>query len=780
MAKRLIWLWVALFALVGSVLAPAGSAAATGGGTGSSSVTIRVLSTRADLVSGGDALVGVFLPAGVDRSRVRVTVGSKDITGQFGGGRLAGLMTGVPTRNLLGINPSANALVGRITGLALGANVLTARLPNGSGARLTITNHRSGGPLFSGPQIQPWSCNPGASTPRCDRTPTYQFFFVPAGANNGPQAPNVTTPDPRFQPYDPALPPPPAAIAQTTTDNGRTVPYIVRVETGAVDRGQYQIAVLYDPARAWSPWQPQAGWDHKLMLIGGPNCGMSYAEGTAPSPMWHPALARGFAVATNALAATGLDCNIVTQAESLLMTKERLIETYGLVRYTLGIGGSGASIVQHGVANAYPGIYDGLIPESSFPDAWTAQIQTDDCVQLMRYWADPTLWEPGVTWTPVEMSVVQNGDVPSSCVAWANTFGRSLFTPTTANDGVLPSQQYNPTTNPCGVRVTLWDYTVNVLTRRPSAVWTAPESACGRGFANRPLDNVGVQFGLRGLLAGQLTPAQFADLNAKAGGRDIDYNWIPQRTTADHAALAMTYRSGLANEANNLHLPIIDIRTIANSELHDTFQSFTTRARLDAANGTHANQVIWMVQAFQTGFAVDPEVEMQAFRLMNTWLDRIEADTTNRTFRQKVVADKPAAVVDRCTTALGIPAPCVVPESGTPRLGAGEPIVNDFWKCQLKPLSRQDFPPTVTFTDAEWAQLQSAFPTGVCDYTKPAVARQPTVPWLTYQTGSGAAVLGGRPLGTPPHPPPSAVEDDREAEWGQRREADLRRAHVGP
>jgi hypothetical protein len=709
-----------------------------------------VLSTRADLVSGGAALVGVFLPKGTDPSRVRVTLAGKDITGEFGAGRLAGLLKGVPAHNLLGIDPSASALVGTVSGLAIGANVLTATLPSGYGARLSLTNHPSGGPIFSGPQIQPWTCNAGASDTTCDRAPSYQFFYVPAGANTGPQAPNVTTPDPRFQSYDPANPPPSAAIATTTTDGGRSVPFIVRVETGSVDRGQYQIGVLYDPAKSWSPWQPQTGWDHKLMLLGGPNCGVSYSEGSAPSPLWYPALARGFAVADNALDVTGSDCNIVTQAESELMTKERLIDEYGLVRYTMGIGGSGESIVQQGVANAYPGIYDGIIPESSFADAWSVQLQTDDCDQAMHYWENPAGWAPGVIWTPADKSVVENGDVPSSCVAWAETFGRTLFTPTSGAAGVSASQLYDPATNPCGVRTTLWDYSVNVLGRRPSSVWTAPEKACGTGFANRPLDNVGVEFGLQGLLAGRLTPAQFADLNAKTGGRDIDYNWTPQRTVADPAALTATYRSGEVNETNNMQLPIIDIRTIANADLHDTFQSFVTRARLDAANGTHANQAIWMVQAYNTGFAVDPGVEMQAFGLMNTWLDRIEADTGSRTTTQKVVADKPAAVVDRCTTAEGVPAPCVVPPSGSPRLGAGEPIVNDFWNCQLKPLRRQDFPSTVTFTQAEWAQLKAAFPTGVCDFSKPAVDRQRTVPWLTYQDAHGGEVRGGTPLGPAP------------------------------
>jgi hypothetical protein len=295
-----------------------------------------------------------------------------------------------------------------------------------------------------------------------------------------------------------------------------------------------------------------------------------------------------------------------------------------------------------------------------------------------------------------------------------------------------------------------------VLGRRPASVWTAPEKACSRGFANRPFDNVGVELGLRGLLAGTLTPAQFADLNAKTGGRDIDYSWKARRTKANAAALTATYRSGEVNEANNMHLPIIDIRTIANADLHDTYQSFSMRARLDAANGTHANQAIWMVQAYNTGFAVDAGVELHAFNLMNNWLNHIESDSSSHAFRQKVITDKPAAVVDRCTTANGIAAPCVVPASGSPRLGAGEPIVNDFWQCRLKPLTRRDFPSKVTFTQAEWTQLNTAFRTGVCNYTKPAVGRQRTTPWLTYRNAHGAVAFAGIPLGPPPHSIPFA------------------------
>jgi len=56
----------------------------------------------------------------------------------------------------------------------------------------------------------------------------------------------------------------------------------------------------------------------------------------------------------------------------------------------------------------------------------------------------------------------------------------------------------------------------------PHHVWTKAEKTYRRGFANSPLDNVSVEYGLLGPMAGQLTPAQFADLNANLGGRDID------------------------------------------------------------------------------------------------------------------------------------------------------------------------------------------------------------------------------------------------------------------
>src|SRR5687768_13920400 len=85
---------------------------------------IKVLSNRADIVSGGDALVQVTPPG------ARVELNGKDVTSVFG-------------------NRPDGRYVGLVEGLKLGDNEVVA-----AGERLTIRNHPSGGPVFAGPQIK--------------------------------------------------------------------------------------------------------------------------------------------------------------------------------------------------------------------------------------------------------------------------------------------------------------------------------------------------------------------------------------------------------------------------------------------------------------------------------------------------------------------------------------------------------------------------------------------------------------------------------------------------
>ena len=54
---------------------------------------------------------------------------------------------------------------GLVTGLVNGKNVLRAAPKHGPGRQITIRNHPIGGPVFAGPQVTPFFCNPNVSNP---------------------------------------------------------------------------------------------------------------------------------------------------------------------------------------------------------------------------------------------------------------------------------------------------------------------------------------------------------------------------------------------------------------------------------------------------------------------------------------------------------------------------------------------------------------------------------------------------------------------------------------
>jgi hypothetical protein len=285
-------------------------------------------------------------------------------------------------------------------------------------------------------------------------------------------------------------------------------------------------------------------------------------------------------------------------------------------------------------------------------------------------------------------------------------------------------------------------------------LWSANEKKLGHGFVRPPIDNVGVQYGLDALEKGVITPADFVDLNAKIGGLDIDANPIASRDNGGGSpSLARAYRSGMINEANNLNqTAIIDCRGPNPGLFHDAYRAFAVRARLDREHGTHANQLIW---EGPVPLLADSSCELNSFIAMDQWLTAVERDHKRASVAQKIIRDKPSGLTDECFDGSGqkvsnsrCPA-AVVNVEGTPRTVAGDPLTTDANKCELKPLNRSDYA-GVTFTAAQWTQLQQIYPNGVCDYSKPGVDQQPTVPWLTYQNAKGKVIYGGKPLGNPP------------------------------
>jgi hypothetical protein len=683
---------------------------------------IKVLSNRADLVSGGDALVRVKLPRGVSRARLRLRAGHRNVTRVL---RKTG----------------QRQFDGLVRGMRRGRVPLTARIRGGSAARLWVTNHRIGGPVFAGPQIQPWTCQTGARDKKCDQATTYRFFYLPKGApRNGGALPGTNSNDNSgaFQPYDPKNPPSDDQIDTTTTTEGVTVPFIVRLESGYIDRDQYAIATLFDPKKKWRPAKPQRQFNHRLVVTHGFSCDTEYKAGQAPSVLEPRVLAGGFLVMSHALDHAGHNCNLLTQAESLVMTKERAIDHYGTVRWTIGSGCSGGSLVQHQVANAYPGVYQGITPQCSFPDAWSSAMQYEEYYFGLKFLGNPTRWGLGVIYDPDAQRAFYDHPNLANPVAFTTSIPNS-GEPSRSCPGVPADQVYNENTNPHGVRCTLQDYMVNAFGRD------------SRGFARRGFDNVGIQYGLKGLRAGRVSPAQFADFNSKIGGGDIDLNLTAARTNADPIALERLYRTGAINSANNLNrVAIIDLRGPDPGAFHDVYRTYAMRARLERNFGTAANQILWRGLTPLIG---DPSFADDAVFAMDRWLARVHADHRKVPLARKIVQDKPGTVAPRCTDGNGKDIDSSVCDQtvsayGTPRMGADEPLTDDVMKCRLKPLRRDDYP--VSFTNAQWQQLQKAFPTGVCDYSKPGVSQHGAVPWLTYQNRRGHVIYGGKRMGRAP------------------------------
>jgi hypothetical protein len=683
---------------------------------------IKVLSNRADLVSGGDALVRVTLPRGVRASRLRLTAGRRNVTRAL---RRTG----------------RRRLDGRVRGLRVGRVALTARIRDGSAARLLVTNHPIGGPVLAGPQIQPWACQPSARDPKCNQRASYRFLYLPKGApRNGAALPGTNSNDNSgsFRPYDPKNPPAPDQIDTATTTEGVTVPFIVRLETGYLDRDQYAIATLFQPGKRWRANRPQPQFNHRLVITHGFSCETEYKTGDAPNVLVPKVLAGGFVVMSHALDHAGHNCNLLTQAESLVMTKEHAIDRYGTVRWTIGSGCSGGSLVQQQVANAYPGVYQGITPQCSFADAWSSAMQYEEYYFGLKFLQDPTRWGLGVIYDPVAVSAFFDHPNIANPLTFTTVIPNS-GDPSRECPGVPPDRVYDPQTNPNGVRCTLQDYMINAFGRDP------------RGFARLGFDNVGVQYGMKGLRDGRISPAQFVDFNSRIGGADRDFNITPDRLEADPIALERLYRTGAINAANNLNrVAIIDLRGPDPGFFHDVYRTYALRARLERNFGTAANQILWRGAAALIG---DPSYADDSVFAMDRWLARVHADRRRIPLARKIIQDRPDTVAPRCTDGNGKELPSTacdqtVSSYGTPRMGADGPMTDDTMKCRLKPMRREDYP--VSFTDAQWERLQQAFPGGVCDYSRAGVSQHGAASWLTYQTRRGRVIYGGKRLGRAP------------------------------
>jgi hypothetical protein len=567
------------------------------------------------------------------------------------------LLNGQDVRDRFHVDSERRALVGLVEGMTLGSNTISA-VSGSTQATLEITNHPITGPIVSGEKISPYTCNTiesGLGPPLdedCSAPAKVEYFYKSTRPTNGRSA-FLPLADPASRPAD---------LAQTTTTAGTRVPYIVRVESGTIDRAIYRIGIL-----------DAEGWNRRLMFVFGGGCGVQSSQGInrASDVLIDAPLARGFAVATSTELVFQQHCNDRLSGEAAMMLKEHFIEHVGLPKWTIGVGGSGGSIQQLLIAQNFPGVLDGLLPSLTFPDAVTIAGSVSDCRLLLNYFGRAGRGAAG--WRSDKQTAVI-GYAPGTCEAWDKAF-------------------------------------VDVIVGGSSLT----------GVVGRPLDNVGVQYGLKALNAGAITKSEFLDLNARIGGFDASGRIRPQRTAADPETVRLAYASGRVNKGGGAlaRIPILQYRVYgdARGDIHDRLRDFSARERLRKAHGRTDNLVLWTYPDRVPGLAA--RVATLALDTMTAWLD---------------TGMKPRAAVDACWDVVGTkidepatpdkPGLCnaLYPVHANPRQVAGAPLSDDVLKCRLKPIDPRDYKTPLTID--EMLKLRLVFPGGVCDYTKPGMNQE--------------------------------------------------------
>lgn len=738
---------------------------------------ISILSSSPDMVSGGDALVRVDVPKNVPLQQVTVELNGVDVTGAFAR------------------EPQDRALVGLVDGFVVGANTLKAK-PNGNGkgrpapAQLSVTNYPITGPIFSGPQQYPFVCQTersGLGQPLVDNL-GHTGFPVYAVDGSGKKTSQVIgwskdcsaetrvdymyrTTGGKFLPLPPGAPP--ADLAQTTTLDGRTVPYVVRWERGTIDRFIYSLAMLAPLGE--NPEQPDdSAWNGRLVFSfdGGVGIGHSQGDPSTSSMLPDGVLSLGYAVAYSTGDKTDTHYNLQVGLETALMVKERFIERYGVPYYTVGVGGSGGGIQQYVYGQNHPGLLDAAIPQYSYPDMVTQTIHVGDC-ELLEYYMDVTdganpkwkTWENRSWLEGMNASSTVYNPYTGKLGASECVIGWRGLTPLAMNPlwhlPIAGEELMEPPGVMDQVQWTHWADLRNIY------------GVDGDGYAKVTWDNVGVQYGLQALLDGNITPGEFLNLNANIGGwkqaKDMVQEgcpFVPQlcanpaqwdpwssrnmnlssdggitpapRTEGNIDAMNAAYESGMVFDGK-IDIPIIDSRPYLEDELnmHNTHQSFAERQRMIEGQGNADNQVIWFTDA-RPSPAADKTAE--AFQVIDQWMANIKANPD-----KSVAENKPPLAVDRCFATNGDeiargddvwdgilndkPAGACTqafPLYSTSRIVAGGPLKGGIYKCQLQSVEHAIAAGTYGSWVPDAAQeqrLEEIFPTGVCDYSLPDAGR---------------------------------------------------------
>ena len=714
----------------------------------SARVKLSVLSSAPEYVSGGDA-----------RIHVRAAPGQRD--------KLVFLLNGQPKDVTL--QEVSDGLEGVITGLVNGKNLLEVRHRKGNTRdTIKLVNWPISGPMFTGPQQTPFVCTTAqfGLQPKVDSAaaPGYKVSDAGGATIGYSRDCSIDT----FVTYLyrasnnswKALPAGdrPADMSTVTLADGRSVDFIVRREVGSINRFLYSIAMLSaGPAADTAAQDDTSLWNRKLLYWFQGGVAIGHSQGTVHSGSLNPDILRqGWAIVHSSGNNTGTHYNMNLAGETAMMTKERFIERYGVPLYTVGLGGSGGAIQQYLIAQNHPGVLDGLLPVQSYPDMVTQTIHVGDC-ELLEYYMDATdrtnaKWRTtkNRTWlvgfNAEQDDVGNNAKVNDALAPLKTALGYSTakgstecvpawrgLTPLAMNPlyGQAPNQQnWEPLTDIAAIRWTHYDDLRNVY------------GVDATGAARVTWDNVGVQYGLRSLKEGKITPAEFLHLNWYIGGwkhpsqmvqetfpffgtSQAEINkaltipgyfdpWSsknmlagsgPQQPTprskGDPIAMRAAYTSGHVF-SGKLEVPAIDHRQYMERELdmHNSHQSFAARQRVLDRMDNSDHMVIWFTDT--TPGVAKASQSLEALAVMDRWMTNIRLNPG-----RGIARNKPAEAADACYDLQGQliyrgddawngildrkpVGACTqkFPLYGTSRIVAGAPIEGGIYDCARKSVNR--------------------------------------------------------------------------------------------
>lgn len=640
------------------------------------------------------------------------------------------------------------------------------------------------GPLFSGVQQYPfvcWTSESKLGQPLVDNWDAKgNAVYAIEGDNTSPimgysQSCSIHTrvdyfyyaTDNKFYAYNAAMPP--ADIAKTMV-NGQSVDFIVRVETGTLNRFIYTIAMLAPFAETTATPQEldNTAWNNKLIYWFRGGVGIGHSQGSAA---WHGSLwsderklfpsllERGYAIATSTGNTTDVHYNLRLSEETAYMVKSHFELTYGKPELTVGLGGSGGAVQQYMISQNHPGLLDAGIPLYSYPDMVTQTIHVSDCNLLEQYFLEETMLDPNSKWA-----------------TWSN---RRWIEGLNASDTVINDVFQTPGSSECiqgwffGEPLVMNPHFVDPTFIEKLQFYGYPQDVIDEvrwthfddlrnyygigadGHAPNPADNTGVQYGLKALIDGNISADEFLQLNSCVGSWKDPADYVPfmpnpsnifdsdnmnrdpvacrmgtpaPRRSGNTWAMNAAYKSGHVFTGKSLNMPVIDLRPYLEDELdmHNSRQSFSVRQRLLRGQGHSDNMAIWF-----TGSKND--VGARVLDALTVLDEYVKTGTAPATFVDACYDAAGAVIASGSGVWDGIldakaPGACTKAYKvhSSSRMVAGDDYAGDLFKCQLKSVNDAIADGTyggVSFNAAQLAQLQTIFPDGVCDYKMPDLGK---------------------------------------------------------